>query len=313
MLDMLERWVQFHELYLKSEPEDAPKIELRSLAPLWISRIRANQAVKLIKKDTAAIRIVDVMEQQKSKTLILLLQYTDTNVTDPAFSNLETGQLRVEPKLEGEGIAVSAHAVIALEPHDKEGLLYKILLEEVPGLGRSAVGPFIRSELKEIAQSQFQYNDIDANNVVKNYLPASEILGTPSKQFIDELEEGCVLQSIELVKLTSDAPEIDEEGFYTETSRHIRLVPEKQNTSNLREAIEKVRRLAKKEGYNNIKFRYKHPQGKLKTTTMGSTIGDMADALILRSEPIKSEEILGQCSQKIVESFAKQMVKLMTT
>jgi hypothetical protein len=313
MLDIFERWVQFHDLYLKREPEEAPKIPLEQLIDRWIARIKAGNSVKLIKKDTAAIRIADVRRATKLNSIVLLLHYTDTNVTDPAFSNLDTGKLRVEPKLDGEGIAVSAHVVINYKPYDEEGVLYKILLEEVPGLGRSNLSPFIKAELKHVSQGLFEYPDPFDNNKVKGYLPAAEILGKPSKQFVEELNEGCVLKGIELVKLTRSSPEIDEEGFYTETSRHIKLIPDREHTKDIAGAVRRLTELAKREGYDDIKFRYKHPQGKQKTATMGSTIGDVADALVNRSEVVKVDEVLDQCSEKVVSSFANGMLKLLKT
>src|SRR5690606_7786952 len=172
MLDLWERWAQFHELYIESEPFEAPTIDFSTLVPHWVQRIKAKQSVKMINKETAAIRVIDANYDTQKKVVVLLLQYADTNVTDPAFSDLKTGKLRVEPKLDGEGIAVSAHLVISTVPHDSLRKKYKLLLEEVPGLGRSTVSPFIRSELKEIAKDLFEYKDPDDNNKMKKYLPA---------------------------------------------------------------------------------------------------------------------------------------------
>lgn len=311
MLDLWERWVQFQELYLESEPLEAPTISFSTLVPLWVQRINSKQSVKLINKDTAAIRAIDARYDTQQKTLTVLLQYADTNVTDPAFSDLKTGKLRVEPKLKGEGVAVSAHLVVSVEPNDTLGKKYKLLLEEVPGLGRSAVSPFIRSELKEISKDLFEYNDPDDNNRLKKYLPAAEILGTPSKQLQEELEDGCILQGIELVQFTHAKPAIDEEGFYTETSRHVKLVPHKDGVNSLVDALKHALNFAKSNGYSDVKLRYKHPKGKQKTATMGSKISDVSDVLVLQSEAVKADEILAQCSEKIVPSIADKMAALL--
>lgn len=309
MLDPWKRWVQFHELYLKSSPEEAPKIDFNVLVPHWLARIQSNQAVKLINKETAALRVVDAKHDKKGKTLALLLQYTDKNVTDPAFSHLETGELRVEPKLDGEGIAVSAHVLISLAPHDTEKLLYRFLLEEIPGLGRSRVSDFIRSELKAISDGLFEYKDPDAGFAVKAYHPAVEILGTPSKKLSEEFEAGCVMQGIELVKFAKGPSKIDEEGYYVETSRILKLIPSRDAV--ISELIAKVQKLAKKDGYGDIKFRYKHPGGKQKTATMNGTQSDTVDTLVIRSEEIKADEMLEQCSKKIITSIVRGMKQVL--
>lgn len=309
MLDLWKRWVQFHELYIKSNPEEAPLIDLQTLVPHWLTRIKAQEAVKLINKESAAVRIVDAKHDKQGKFLALLLQYTDKNVTDPAFSHLETGELRVEPKLDGEGIAVSAHVLICLEPHDPEKMLYQFLLEEVPGLGRSRVSDFIYSELRTIADGLFDYPDPDNGFKQKSYLPAAEILGTPSKKFTDEIEAGCEVRGIELVKFAQGTTKIDEEGFYTETSRILKLIPAKD--APLEGIMSRVKKLAKKDGYADIKFRYKHPGGKQKTATMNGTLSDTVDTLVLRTEEIKSDEMLAQCSKELVANFVKEMKRLL--
>lgn len=310
MLDPWIRWVQFHELCLRSEPGEAPYIPLSDLIARWKKRIKDKEAVKVIENDLAAIRIVDIDDSDPA-SIVLLLQYSDTRVTDPVFSNLDTGALRVEPKLEGEGVAVSAHVAISRKPHDKVGILYRLLLEEIPGLGRSRLSPFLKSELKEISRGFYSFTD-EETCTVKQYLPAAEILGTPSKQLMDELDGGAVLQGVELVQLTRECPGVDEEGFYREESRHLKLVPYTEGAyEKISDLLKRIRLFALDNEYDNIKIRYKRPQGKQKTATMGSTIGDLNDALVLRDEQISSTEVLAQCEKKIIKSISIQMKALL--
>ena len=312
MLHLWERWIQFQELYLKSEPEHAPEIALTDVMPLWRQRIKANQAVKLINNETAAIRVVDVREYKRENAVVLLLQYSDLNVTDPVFSDLKKGTLRKEPKLEGEGVAVSCHVVLSLEPIVAGKPSYRLLLEEIPGLGRSRLTPFIRSELKHVSADLFTFKDVDDGNKVKKYRPSAELLGEPSKQLLDELEGQASIQSFELVKYTKKNPGIDEAGFYHEESQLLRLVPYKPYQGTAEAMLEKVKALAKKEKYDNVKIRYKCNEGnKQKTATMGSTIGDLSDAMVLRSEMIKADKQLDQCEEKIVLSLSNKMIKLL--
>jgi hypothetical protein len=51
MLDMWERWIQFHELNLKREPEEAPQIELKTMIPLLTQRWKDGGCVKLINNE----------------------------------------------------------------------------------------------------------------------------------------------------------------------------------------------------------------------------------------------------------------------
>jgi len=311
MLDQWERYVQFHDIYLKSEPEGADGFQLKEILPLLIERIKKNEAVKMINNDTAAIRITHVQEYIKDDAIIMLVQYSDENVTDPVFSNLQSGELRIEPKLEGEGVAVSAHIALSTVPHDPEGMFYRLLLEEIPGLGRSSISPFLKSEFKEVCKGRFDYVDVNDNQRTKNRRPSAEIVSTPSRQLSEEFDKGGILQSIELVKFLHNNHEFDEDGYYTESSRHIKLQPAQTPGDRIMDILNRVRKKARQDGYTDMKIRYKRPQGKTKTAAMGSTINDLQDALIVRDEPIRSDEQLTQCSEKIVSNFADKMVKLL--
>lgn len=311
MLDMWKRWIQFHELSLKSEPEEAPAMNLSDVIPAWISRIEDGEAVKIINSETAAIRVVEVDLDLKHNALILLIHYSDLNVTDPVFSNLETGELRTEPKLDGEGVAVSCHVVLSMNHMPGNSQNYRMLVEEVPGLGRSRLKPFIRSELKAATSGLFTFKDADDGYKTKNYRPAAEVLGTPSQHLVEELNGGASIQAFELVKFKKKEGGIDEEGYYKEESQLLRLVPYKEGGASPLDVIAKIRDLAKKENYDDVKIRYKHPQGKQKTATMGSTMSDLQDALVVRDEMITSSEVLMQCEEKIVKSIASKMLALL--
>lgn len=309
VLDLWERWIQFYELRMDIEPEHAPNIPLKQIVPLLQQRIDDGEAVKLVQKNTAAIRLAAYKHFPVENVIVLLIQYADKNVTDPTFMHLEKGELRTEPKLDGEGIAVSAHVAISLEPHDDGvGMLYRFLLEEIPGLGRSRISPFIKSELKMAAKGHFEFEDLTDNDKTKSRRPAAEILGTPLRELSEEFSKGTVLQGIELVNLKPNTKEFDEAGYYSEDSRVIRLVP-CPNTS-LKDIYKKLRPKAKKAGFGNIRVRYKKPAGKQKTVTLGTTKQDIMDSLVVRDEMIRSDEVLVQCSETISESIAQKMVGL---
>jgi hypothetical protein len=310
MLDMWERWIQFHELNLKRDPEEAPPIKLEKIIPLLTDRWKGGNSVKLINNETAALRISDIKTYPKSKATVLLIQYTDKNVTDPVFSHLETGTLRTEPKLDGEGVAVSAHVVLGHEPLNGNPESYRLLLEEVPGLGRSRLSPFLKSELKAASTNEFEFNDEESGKL-KKCSPVAEILGDLSGQLSDDLKDGSILQGIELIKHTRGKSGFDEENFFVEVSRHIKITPVLNSGDGIIGLLKKVGILAKKDGYDDIKIRYKLPQGKQKTATMGATKEDIADTLIVKDEQIKSDEVLGQCREKISDNFAKKMIDLL--
>lgn len=102
--------------------------------------------MKYVENGKASIGICDYKKSPTNETVTMLIQYADGDVTDPTFLHMKKRSLRKEPKKDGEGVAVSAHVVISTKPHDVLGLFYRVLVEEVPGLRRSKIAPFLKSE-----------------------------------------------------------------------------------------------------------------------------------------------------------------------
>ncbi|OYD52645.1 hypothetical protein CGK74_16885 [Thauera propionica] len=314
MLHIRERWIQFHELVLTPDPPDAPSIKLAEVIPHLQRRIDDGDAFQLKDNERSAYRITDFSQTRQKghpEALVLLFQYADQDATDPVFADLQTGSLRLEPKLKGEGVAVSAHAVIGLQPIDGKEDTYPFLLEIVPGLGRSSVAPFLKRQIKEATEGQFEYLD-EAKLEAKTYRPASELLGTPSKSFVDELERG-QLAGLELIKRVKTAEALDEEGYFFEESHVLKvsLSNEARKDDIVQLAVSKLRRWGKNNGYQDLRVRYKKKEGRQKSFVMGTSEADLHDVLVLKDELITADVDLQQCSPEINQAFAAKMISLL--
>lgn len=314
MLHIRERWIQFHELVLAPEPSDAPSIALANVIPYLQKRIDDGEAFQLKNNDRSAYRITDFSQNRQKghpEALVLLFQYADQDATDPVFADLQTGSLRLEPKLEGEGVAVSAHAVIGLTPISGKADTYPFLLEVVPGLGRSSVDPFLKKQIKEATEGQFEYFD-EEKQERRPYRPTSELLGTPSKSFVEELERG-QLAGLELIKRVKTAEALDEEGYFFEDSHILKvsLSPEARKDSVWARAVATVRGWGRRNGYQELRVRYKKKEGRQKSFVMGTSQADLHDVLVLKDELIIADVDLHQCSPEINPAFAAQMLSLL--
>lgn len=314
MLHQSDRWIQFHEIAIGQEPIEAPRFDLGEVLPHLERHIDAGDAYQIKEKGRSAYRITDYRYERRKGgkgALILLLQYADRDATDPAFADLETGGLRYEPKLDGEGVAVSAHAVIGLEPAENKPSTYPFLLEIVPGLGRSNVGPFLRRMIKDACQDVFQFESQESGAMI-NAAPASDLLGVPSQPFVDELEEG-QLAGVELIQTREDKKQIDEEGCFYEDSYVLKIkVAHGAKRKMLgAEQLEMLRQHGKKEGFENMRVRYKKKEGRQKQVILGTSNQDLADALVVKDELISMDRPLHQCAPEIDSDFATQMVQLL--
>lgn len=118
MLSNNERWVSFFDFAFRPSHIAAPDIPITDTLNRLKSLVDNGNAVKLYNGGTRAVRISQMTYAIGDDQAILLLQLCDKNGSDPVFGELTTGNLRVEPKLAGEGIAVSSHIVISTSVAD---------------------------------------------------------------------------------------------------------------------------------------------------------------------------------------------------
>lgn len=307
MLNQLERWVLHYDSVIKSYPNEAPNIPMREIVPLAALLQAQGDAVWVFQRKTAAVRIAAIDIDHDNEFATFLIHYADKNASDPVFGNLDTGELRTEPKLEGEGVAISAHLLISLKSTQPHQNVYLTVLEDVPGLGRTKLRPFLNAIFKKASDFSFSAED----GTQKKCRPAVEINGHTSQQLRDDLEGG-VLSGFELVKYRNVTGEFDEEGFLEEKTRVV-TIDTKQKLSGLEalNLINRVKERAAGAGYANMRVKYKRPEGPQKTITVGTAREDAGDAVSVKSAFLRVETALPQCSETIRIDVVEKMKKML--
>jgi hypothetical protein len=282
-------------------------MDLLDIMQLLYNRQQAGESVKLINNDTAAIRINDMRFDQENQVVCLLIQYADQMASDPVFSNLETGALRVEPKLEGEGVAISAHMVISLVPQRPREPVYLMLLEDVPGIGQTKLKPFLTSEFKHVSNFSFR----DEENVEKRCRPIVEMNGYMAQTLREGLETG-TLKGIDLVRERTQTGEFDEPGVLEEISRNIQIkVSQPFRGEEALGIINRLKERAQTRGYPNMRVKFKRQEGKQRSILLGTAREDAGDAIFTRCEIIRMEEPLPQCLETIRDDVAEKITALL--
>lgn len=308
MLDPYDRWVYFHRFILESSPSHAPQIDLKACIGELESLVKQAAAFKMVSNEAACFRIRDIKIHDDHDSVAMLLEYSNSKASDPVFSKLKSAGLRAEPKQDGEGIAVSAHAVLRLTPTENGGNEFLFLLEEVPGLGRTNLESFFQSLFKAITRQKLYFRDEEANGKKRAFHPRVRILATPSKTFQEELE-GASVDGVELVERIK-VSHFDEDHYYEEVVRTLRLKVVDHNGEDPA-VLKKLIRKAKDKGFDDVKIRYKKNGGKRKTAVMGTDTNDVKDALVGRVEHVEHTPGLAQCSDKIVSSYAAKILGLL--
>ena len=307
MLDHRKRWVLFYDLVLRSLPEEAPTVGLAELLRDLHLRQSAGESVWIINKNTAAFRIVDMKIMDDKQAAIFLLQYADKAIADPVFSDLNTGTLRAEPKLEGEGVAVSAHVALSLAPNMPMGSAYLTLLEHVPGITKSRLEPFLSHEFRKIPKTLF----VGADGKKRKCRALADLQGHPSQSLVEDLESG-TLSEIELIRNKRIKPQFDEDGYMAERAYSLKLKAKKQlQGAEAINVIERYKERAREKRYNDMKIRYKNAEGKGRSIEIPTSIDKASELLFNRMERFTVDDNLPQCLDSIRDDVADKMLGML--
>lgn len=309
MLNQNERWVQHYDLLLRPAHKVNYLFHLRYIVEPLKQRFEHKNAVQLLDNDTAAIRIVDLQIDESNEALILLIQYADTKVSDPAFSKIETGELRVEPKLEGEGIAVSAHVVVSLKEKVSGTSTFFTLIEEVPGLTKTRIERFLTHEFEVISKGRFLYKDKSEKE--KPCRPIAQLTGYLSDTFADSLKTG-ELKEVQLIKTEVVESGLDENNYVAERENvlKIKMIPKLKSESALR-ALQTLFYRAKSTEVDEMRVRISHQDSKPQTVPVDLSRTDVQNTLFIKVNMIKSETAMAICERQIRKHFASEMVALL--
>jgi hypothetical protein len=276
---------------------------MREAIPLVEQLQAGGEAVWLFQNERAAVRLAEMEIDHDLGIAVLLIHYSDMNASDPVFANLETGALRMEPKLAGEGVAISAHLLISIRPTNPTQDTYVTLLEDVPGLGRTKITPFLKAIFR--LSSDFHFNGDDGKE--RKCRPVPDMVGHVSRRLRDDLEGG-VLNGFELVKYRHVNGEFDEAGFLEEKTRIVQVAVTQPLTGKPAvDLINLVKARALNAGYADMKVKFKRAEGPQKSVVVGTGREDAGDALSVNSTFLKVEEPLAQCSDAIRPDVVQKM------
>lgn len=310
MLDLYKRMVLFYDLRLQAKARGVERVnlplDLNSLLHGLASRVSTGDCRKMLRKETACILVRTLEVDPAREVAKLLFNYSDTNHSDPAFEDLVTGEVRIVPKKDGEGIAVSAHAVISTMPNP-DGT-YMTLVEDVPGLTRSSLQPFLSSEMKQVGTEKYR----DEEGKERMAWPSVELVGHVGQKLREDLKKG-KLQSICLISRKSIPNKLDEFGYTDVTERSITLKPKPGLRYDAVKLINAIKRSPAAKAYDGIRVRFSNSEGRSRQAWVPTIREDAGESEYVMMDTIQVGSILKQCEEDLRGDIVQQMVKLVVT
>ncbi|EDQ3254018.1 hypothetical protein HB48_002530 [Salmonella enterica subsp. enterica] len=301
-----ERWVSFFDFALSPTHPAAPSIPIADILTKLNLLVNAGNAVKLYNNGSRAVRISEMKYAVGGPQATLLIQLSDKNGSDPVFGELTTGNLRVEPKLAGEGIAVSCHIVISTEvvPHTADH--YKTLVESVPGISKSVLEPFLNAMLREaFVGCEFKN---PATKAMCQHRPKLDIFSHGSQTLMDALK-GAKLHNVKLVS-TRRKGGLDQTAYTELSERSVRYKIIRQPPLKDKERLlEILRKKGQQSGYTKVSISYSK-DGKQASLDLDRN-EDAATKLFTKSERVILGNLINQCESTVHLQLETKMIGLL--
>ena len=306
MLSNLDRWVSFFDFSLSPTHPAAPDIPTEYVLKKLKILVDQGNAVKLYNNRTRAARISEMTYTEGDPHAILLVQLCDQNGSDPVFGELATGNLRVEQKLDGEGIAVSSHVVISTSIVPFTADHFKTLVESVPGISRSILEPFFNALLKDAFDGEEFQNP--ATKAKCKHRPKLTIFSHGSQTLMDTLQ-GAKLHNVKLVS-TRKISGMDKTTYTELAERSIRYKIIKQPPlKDKKRLLEILRKKGNQSGYTKVSISYSK-DGKQASLDLDRG-EDAATKLFTKSEKVILANGINQCEHTIHPILSTRMVELL--
>lgn len=152
MQNQRERQVVFFDLAIGTSPPGRLP-SMSDIARFLIERVQAGHCTRVIEGERYLIGITQaelVPLADGGEALAMLFVFADPDAADPANMHLQTRIVRRFAKEDGEGRAVSAHALMDLAPRQYGGHIFRVLLEGADRLGKTRVRSHLQAQFKAI-------------------------------------------------------------------------------------------------------------------------------------------------------------------
>lgn len=306
MLKSKERWIIHYHTHLEPIPADGPtEIPLRSVLDHIEAKFQAGYAFAEVDKVTLRIQQMRIGRRWAA----LLVTNFDPRGANAAYGYAETGSVRPLTRRRGESNAYSAHVLIRLDPDSPTAggfPRYRFAIEDVPGLGKTRVQPFLNQLIRDNMRS---FRDRQQAN--REYYPRISFWPYLAQSLGSEVEEG-VLKHFELVKEVSAPGGFDEHGFTTQVSEVVKLKPVPTQTFTFDGIFKAVKAAASRQGYDRVKIVYNGVDGNQRSAKFNPSRQDLDDVIQSKYEKVELNTSLTQCEVDFCLELIRKMRRQMT-
>jgi len=314
LLGDFERYVVECELELARNPKDAPSMPAADSLKAVETMFKAGKAIYVISDGKATVRIVDMKRNEDEDHTIILFQYANSEASDPHFANKKTGESRRAGRAEDEAPAITCHLCIKHTPR-KPNLfpdLYKVLVEEVPGLTKSLMASALTWMISESTNYSFERRDGDKRRDIK-CRPILNLKPYASKTLAESLKTG-VLTGMTAVRYKNNK-KLDDDGDIHIVQETMVLAFQNTTGNKAIELVKKASDIVRGMEYSDLKLTRKDQNKRTISDEIDisydKSIQDIADTIFAEKSKVIVNAIIELCQKEIHEQLAGKMKALL--
>lgn len=314
LLGDFDRYVVECEMELVRAPKDAPSMPVLDVLKAVKKLFGSQKAIYSIENGKSTVRIVDMSINEEEGCTTVLLQYANSNASDPHFANKKTGASRKANREEDEAPAVTSHICIKHAPRDKNLFpdLYKVLVEEVPGLTKSLMASALTWMISESTDYTFMRDDGKKPREIQ-CRPIISISPYASKTLKESLSTG-VLTGMTAVRYKNNK-QLDEDGDITVVQESMVLSFKTTTGQQAIGLVKKASDLVRGMQYSDLKITRRDKNKRTHSDEIDvsyeKSIEDIADTIFSEKEKIIVSKQIEMCEKKIHTQLSGKMKDLL--
>jgi hypothetical protein len=322
MKDEKIRQVVFFDLTLDTSPPGRlPAMD--DVANFLIERINAGLCSRMVERERFLISIEKgkiVQKADGTATLALLFIFVDPDAADPANMHLQTKRVRWFEKLEGEGRAISAHALLDLTPRHENGRIFRVLLEHAERLGKTRVRAEIHNHIKQMFKDkEITVETADGDDVIAR--PSVQLHAIANERLRAGIAEG-TLQEVKLIDTHIPEGGFDAPEPVVIKRREMALKVEVPIGQRVDDVLNLIRPWARGQGFDEMYVRWMPalPDDEAVAVGVGRTPqaakinleqDDIGETLYARKEFVSLENALSDLSTEISDELIGAMLPML--
>lgn len=313
MVDSFDRWCLFCDFEIHASHKAAPQPSLDDYVDDLIAKSNRKEAKRIFEHDNRITRISSARRAtlpDGSPCLEMLITLGDKRGATPSFVDFDGGDARDAERFDGEVKGASAHCILRLtEDHDHPSR-YRMLLEEVRGLGRTPVTRLLATVLRELSVErgdQFRNPESNRMNALR---PVVAVNPRRSQEMAQALSNSASFLPVQLID-TRPIPTFDENPEYSVRRHYLSVKVRPAPGRTLREAMSDLARTANAEGYSKMHVSWRLPgESRGGSVDLRTDLADIGTALFAHRELIHVSNPLSECAADLNDEFVQAMAEV---